>query len=154
MSLTVVSLGYATVSLSFRDPLIIERSCYSKPLKATSTEVSPQELESFVREAIHQRFDSNATIAGEFISAEELASRQQEQQEIAQRSMSQRVLVNSIEVKGNVVTANTDRLISVAQVRSAFPYPLTLTLSSGTRSETNPYGLTVLKFSEIKRETH
>jgi hypothetical protein len=110
------------------------------------------ELENFVKEALHQRFDNDAVVMNDFISSDEISHREQEQKELNQRSMLQHVLLNSVEVKGNEVTVNADRLISVGQVRSAFPFPLMITLSTDIRSESNPYGLTVIKISEIKKE--
>jgi hypothetical protein len=152
LGVTTTALAYSAARMSFRPPLIIERGCFSKGTTSGSTEVTPDEMESFVREALKQRFDSQAKIFGDFLSNEEMAFRTQEQKELTTRSISQKVLVNSLRVEGNKVFIESDRLISVGTIRSAFPFNLQMTLSSQSRTYDNPYGLTALKITEQKSE--
>lgn len=152
LGLTTTALAYSAARMSFRPPLIIERGCFSKTVNSGSTEVAPDEMEAFVREAIKQRFDSQAKLFGDFLSNEEMGFRVQEQREFTTRSIGQKVLVNSLRVEGNKVFVESDRLISIGTIRSAFPFNVQLTLSSQSRTYDNPYGLTVLKVTEQKND--
>lgn len=146
------ALTLATARLAFRKPVIIDRGCFSSVIEGSSNEHTPSEIETFIREAIRQRFNSDATPIPDFLSEEELAVRTQEQKELGSRGMLQVVIVRSIKTNGNSVSIDADRLISVAQIRSAFSFPLTATISSTNRTSNNPYGLQVLKFIPPKME--
>ncbi len=147
-----VALALATVKLAVRKPLIIDRACFSSIIEGSSTDHSTTEIESFVTEAIRQRFNSDATPIPDYLAPEELLSREQEQKEFSNRTMTQTVIVHSIKVNGNTVTIDADRVISVAQIRSAFIFPLTATIKSTTRSQNNPYGLQLVKLVPPKTE--
>ena len=145
--LTLMAIIAAKAAL--RDPLVIERACYSSALEAKSVANTAVEIESFVKEALDQRFNSDATPNAEYLSVEEFRLRAKEQDELGRRQMRQRVLVNSVEKKGDIVTVDADRMISVGSIRSAFPFPLTLSLSASSRSQANPYGLVLVKITPV-----
>ena len=116
----------------------------TKPAAHTSVEI-----EAFVKEALRHRFDTDATPNAEFLSVDEFRLRAKEQDELQRRQMRQRVLVNGVTKNGDAITVDSDRLISVGTIRSAFTFPLTLTISSVTRSEANPYGLVLVKVTPV-----
>ncbi|MGK5085734.1 hypothetical protein WDW37_20790 [Bdellovibrionota bacterium FG-1] len=145
LSLVLVGLSITVVSLSTRKPLLIERACFSRAIAIASGERSPSEIEVFVREAVAMRFDSMAQVKPGFLSADEERYRGQEQLDLKKHDLSERILVNAVEIHGEKITVDSDRLFSVGAVRSALPFPLTLTLGSVGRSEGNPYGLILLQ---------
>ena len=146
--LVTSSLGVMTfvaAKISLRDPLVIERSCFSSVLEAKPAAITIVEVESFVRDIVKQRFDTDAQVNGEMIALEEFRNRMKEQDEIGRRQIKQRVIVNTIKRTGDTVTVDSDRIVSVGNIRSAFIFPLTVTLSTVKRSFANPYGLVATK---------
>ncbi|MBI2712747.1 MAG: hypothetical protein HYX41_07845 [Bdellovibrio sp.] len=152
LSFVTVALTLSTAKLSIRKPIIIDRGCLTSVLEGSSNEHTTTEIETFVKEAIRQRFNSDSTPIPDYLSSEELAARSQEQKELLNRTMTQTVIVRAAKSNGNTVSVESDRLISVGQVRSAFQFPLIVTISSTTRSENNPYGLQVVKIIPPKTE--
>lgn len=150
LSICCLVFAVTAAKLALKTPLIVERACYSKVLTAASSERTTAEIEAFVREAIMQRFDSNAVVIAGFLSAEEEGFRKQEQETLKSRSIVQCIIFNSAKIEGNQVEVNADRLLSVGEVRSAFSFPLTLVLSTEDRTEANPYGLRLLRTSTIE----
>jgi hypothetical protein len=147
LSICVTLLGVATVKLSLKDPLIIERACFTKRLTKSSNDHSTTEIEAFVREAITQRFDSENQPKPTLLSTEEDQLRQAEQKEFLNRGMSQHVFVNKVAINGNTISVEADRVISAGQIRSAFIFSLILNISTEARSEANPYGLLLTKIT-------
>lgn len=148
-----LTLTVTTMRLALKDPLVIERGCASRALAAAGgNQRSAAEVEAFVREAIAERFNSDSTPAPGFLSAEEEGQRTAEQKELSARGMSQRVVVNAVKPSGDTATVDTDRIISVGSIRSAFSFPLIIILASTTRSESNPYGLVLTKISQPKMD--
>jgi hypothetical protein len=147
LALVLVAQSLVAFKLASRKPLVIERACYSRAIPSVDGGRTPAEVEIFVREALPMRFDTSARVTPSFISEEEGKFRVQEQQEFKNRNLSQRILVNRINLSGDQVAVDADRLFTVGAVRSALPFPLVLTLGSVARSEWNPYGLSILKIS-------
>lgn len=152
LAVICIALSLSTIKLALKSPLIIERGCFSKGVMPGSTERSAEEIEAFAKEAVHQRFDSEASVNRSYFSEAEFSARIQEQKELSTRSMNQVLIVRSVKTNGNTLTIDADRLISVAQIRSAFAFPLTATLISTSRSESNPYGLQIQAFIPQKME--
>ncbi|MBI2712608.1 MAG: hypothetical protein HYX41_07135 [Bdellovibrio sp.] len=152
LCLIAIVLTLLVAKLSARKPIIIDRACFSSVIEGSQNEHSANEIEAFVREAIRQRFNSDANPVPDYLSPDELAARNQEQKELSSRTMSQTVIVRAIKANGNAIVIDADRLIAVAQIRSAFEFPLTATLNSTPRSVNNPYGLQLLKTIQPKTE--
>ncbi len=148
----MAAMSFVAAKASLKNPIIIERACYSSVLEPKTSEHSPVEIEAFIKEAVHQRFDSDGVPNSEFLSVEEFKLRAKEQEELGRRQMKQRVTLNSFVRKDGTISADTDRLISVGSIRSAFSFPLMLSLSSVTRSEANPYGLVLVKIIPLNQE--
>lgn len=149
LSATAIFISILAIQLGFREPIIIERSCYSKMVGAASTQHSKEEIDAFVRLALSQRFDFGVEPSPEIISAEELGFKKQEQQDLASKNMIQKVLVGSVQVNGETIKVEVDRIIAVGQIRSALAFPLTVTVASTTRTASNPYGLMATRVSQL-----
>jgi hypothetical protein len=147
MTLVLISVTVVTLKLSSRKPLVFERSCYSREVQTVDGDRTPSEIETFVHDALAMRFDTGALVKPGFLSENEEKFRTQEQQEFKKRDLSQKIIVNSVVAAGEKITVNADRLFTISQVRSALPFPLTLTLGTVARSEWNPYGLVILQVS-------
>ncbi len=160
LGFVTIALAITTARLAMRTPLIIERpsdrsfelGCSSHSVE-TSTGHTSSEIDAFVREALRQRFNSDAKPIPTYLSNDEESARSQEQKEFTNRSMTQTVIPRNLKVADNTITVEADRLISVGLIRSAFSFPLTVTMSSTPRTETNPYGLQLIKVVSPKTDT-
>ncbi len=150
LGLVSLILGMTTLRLTFKESPIIERGCFSRQLVPMKDEHSKEEIENFLREALSQRFDSTVQAVDGLLSPDELKLRQQEQKEFLSRNMKQKIIINSVTQEGDDFLVDTDRLISVNDVRSAFKFPLTVKLESKSRSNSNPYGLLIVTAKQVE----
>ena len=152
LSLVVVGAMLLIMTLATKSPLVIERECQSRAVDVAQAAPTNAEIEAFIREAIHARFDFDGIPTANLLSLSEIKLSDKDRKELKDRNMRQRVLVNDFKRDGDRVEINTDRLISVGELRSALQFPLILTLGSTARSVTNPYGL-ILVGTEPKKST-
>jgi len=154
VSVSIISVALATglISLATKEPLIVERSCFSKALSPVSAKQTDEEVDRFVRVALAKRFDTDALDAQVYLAADEYATRQKEVDDFAKKGMSQRVIVNSVKVGERSVTVDADRILSIGKIRSALPLPLILKLKTTDRSNGNPYGLILSDATLISTE--
>lgn len=145
-----VILTFSTVTLSLKDPLVIERGCYSKAVSASATKHSQKDIEAFVTEAIPKRFDTDATDFKSYLSSDENSFRMKEQQELMKNGVSQKVVVKSVKMDGTNAIVDAARLIFMGNKASAAFFPLKLSLSATGFSASNPYGLVLERVSEAK----
>ena len=148
--LAVVSILAAHEGL--KDPIVVERSCFTQIAKTGSSQHTKEEIEAFVKIALSQRFDTSVNASPEVLSVEEIGFRKQEQQDLASKTMIQRIIVNSVQISGNEVKIDSDRLISVGQIRSALAFPITVTITSVSRTESNPYGLLMARVGPASKK--
>ena len=113
-------------------------------------EHTKEEIESFIKEALSQRFDSTVQPVDGLLSPDELKLRLQEQKDFVTRNMKQRLVVNSVTQTGDDFLVDADRVISANDVRSAFKFPLLVKLESKARSYSNPYGLIIVSSSQVE----
>ena len=152
LSISLIGLLVCLTKLAVRDPIVIERACFSQALDKASTDRTENEISTFIKEALAQRFDTGSSLRDGFLSQEEVQFREQEQKSFKEKEMKQRILVNRIEkISGADVIIDADRLLSIGPVRSALPFPLRLTLSSATRSRGNPYGLRLMQVKPLDK---
>ena len=155
---TVVLAGVAVVQLitigqlASKDPLVVERVCYSKLVPAKPSDPTADEVKAFVTEALPMRFDSNGFLKEGYLSLEETALRDKELQTLKQRQMIQKVIVSEVKVDGKTIIALADRLISIGKVRSALLLNVNVSAQQTTRTESNPYGLIVTNVSQIEEK--
>jgi hypothetical protein len=152
--LTCVTTGVAAFKLSDRNPMIIERGCYSRVIVPKSVDMTPQDLEEFLNEAMSFRFDSESNPIKEFFSDEEFQSVKLERDEFSRKGLAQMILVHpqSIISIGGKVRFNTERIIMVGTVRSTVPSSLEATISVIPRSQANPYGIRIEKLRDVTPE--
>ncbi|MGE4107745.1 MAG: hypothetical protein AB7F66_11060 [Bacteriovoracia bacterium] len=152
LSIAFTALSIVAIKAALKDPLLIERSCYSTVIVSGTEARTPSEIESFIREALSQRFNTESNALSEYLSLDEMKNREQEQSEFKRREMRQRIVINAITQNGSVVSVDSDRLITVGSIRSAFSFPLQVSVSSVTRTTSNPYGLILTKVSPTSKE--
>jgi hypothetical protein len=133
--------------MALRNPLVIERGCFSKAAQIADSQHTNLEIESFVEAALAQRFDSKDPGRETFLASSEKDLRSKEQKDLAARKLNQRVVVNAVSVSEKGILVEADRLISVGDIRSAFKFPLAVKVESVTRTVANPFGLIL---SEVK----
>ncbi len=139
-----IVLCLITLKLSFKEALIIDRGCYSTRVNPANADRSITEIDSFIKIAIAERFDSDFLISKGFISSEEKKLKDLEQKEFLSRNIKQKVIVNTVTQTKDGFLVNADRLIAVNDIRSAFKFPLIVQVETQKRTESNPYGLTLI----------
>lgn len=149
-----IALGMITLRLTFKDSIIIERGCFSKTVSPVKDEHSKEEIQSFLKESLSQRFDSEAQPVDGLLSPDELRLRIAEQKEFDSRKMTQKILVNNVTETSEGFKVDADRLISVGDVRSAFRFPLVVKLESKPRSYSNPYGLLITTTKSVDEKSN
>jgi hypothetical protein len=159
LKVATVILGIVTVfqlsvitGLSMKEPLIIERSCYSKVLTAKPADPTQEEIKSFLSEALPMRFDSTGYLKDGFLAIEETIARDKELATLKSRQMNQRVLISEIKFDGKDIQVFTDRLVSIGKIKSALTLNLKVKVEQTNRSESNPYGLIVSSISQIEEK--
>ncbi len=149
LTLICFALSALLFEASSKEPLIIERGCYSKAMDVTGSQQTKEEIDAFIRTALSQRFDSEAKGA-EFLAIDLKPLREKEQSELSARQMSQFIHVRSVSGENGSYTVDADRLISVGAVRSALRFPLSVKIAAVPRSSGNPYGLLLIDVVQIK----
>lgn len=144
-----IVVGLIALRQSFKESIIIERGCFSRGLQAVKDDHSKTEVEAFIKEALAQRFDSEAQPVDGLLSPDELRLRVSEQKEFSSRNMKQRIIVNQVKETADGFIVEADRIISVNDVRSAFRFPLAVKLESKSRSYSDPYGLLLVTTKTI-----
>ncbi len=145
-------LCVTVVQLALRDPLIIERECYSKAISLAATKQSAPEIEAFVRFALSKRFDSEVSDPRIFLGEEEFAYRLKEQEELTRKGMKQKVIAASIKVTEKWVEVDADRIFSVGSIRSNVPFTILVQVATTSRTPANPYGLLIQRVSQMNKE--
>ena len=148
LSSTLVTSGLL-YSYSGRPPVIIERSCTTQTLSSGALEHTEEEIQAFITEAIKARFNSDSK-RPELLTVDALKNRNQEQLKFEDKSIRQTVIVEKIEVFDESFKVYSTRLISVENIRSAFPFVLKVLIKNTERSASNPYGIVLSKVSEIQ----
>jgi hypothetical protein len=152
LAVVVIAEMFMIASLSSRDPLVIERECYSRLVPAKPLEPSQTEMKAFLLVALPMRFDSDGYVKDGFLSIEEMGAKDKEQATLKQRQMNQRIIVSDVKIDGKKITVTSDRLISIGKIKSALPLNLKISLEQTTRTEANPYGLVVTSTSQIEEK--
>lgn len=147
----VAAIQLITITqLALRDAVVIERGCLSRAANQAPAQNTPEEIKTFLLEALPARFDSVAPEKDEMLSVQERATRAKEQTALNQRQMRQKIVVQEIEVSDKGALVQADRLITFGKVRTALPFPLKAIVQTTRRSDANPYGLVLVETSAIE----
>lgn len=148
-----IFLTVTVTSTATKDPLIVERACYSKIVKtAEGSAPTEDEITAFLEKSLAARFNSSPSDAMELLSYKQRAFRDKEQAELSKQKMTQKVIVNEVQISKDSVIVLADRLISIQNLRSILRFPLKVTLESTARTEGNPYGLVLSDVEPITEE--
>lgn len=147
-----IALTVTVTSALTKDPLIIERACYSKAANtAASAAPTEEEIKAFLEKALAARFNTRPESL-DFLTLKQRAFREKEQSELARQAMTQKVLINDIKINKDSVSIEADRIISVQSLRTVLRFPLKVTLESIERTESNPYGLLLSEITPLTEE--
>ena len=155
---TVVLAGVSIVQLSviaglsIKDPLVIERACFSKKSIIKNSNPTQDEIKSFLTESIPMRFDSIGNSIDGWLAIEESIAREKEIATLKQRQMTQKVLVSEVKFENKDIIVTTDRIMSIGKIKSVLPLNLKVVVQQSTRSESNPYGLILSSISQIEEK--
>lgn len=150
--LTAVSivLSILLVQAQSRDPIVIERECFSKAQRLVGSSQTKEEIDTFLHLALSARFDSEFAESFSLLNGDQIDFRAKEQKDLKSRDIKQFIHVNSIAQDRDSFVIDADRIISVGQVRSALKFPLKGKFAAVTRSKENPYGLELTEVNQIK----
>lgn len=150
LSILCIVLGTGLIFLAEKDPLIIERACFSGVMSTRDVAQTNSEVKAFVTEALSQRFDSAMDTQSSFLSAEERVKAQKDRDDFSAKKIKQRLLINQIDIKEDKITVDADRIVAVDEIRTAFRFPLEIKIATTLRSERNPYGLMLVSALPIQ----
>ena len=148
--LTTISLTIFVGTLVFEDPIIIERGCLSSTPTLGAEKQTTLEYENFLKTALNQRFSTETEIVEGYLSIDEKRNKEKEQKNLEKNQLKQFIYVRKVFFKDSDIFVEADRIYSIKKVRSALPIKLKVTLETKSRTDTNPYGLILIKTEEIK----
>lgn len=147
----VAIIQLITISqLALKEAVVIERSCFSRVANQGSAQHTPDEIKAFLQESLPVRFDTVAPQKDELLSAQERSAREKEQSTLTQRQMSQKFILQEIDVSDKGILVQADRLIVLGKVRTALPFSLKATVQTTRRSDANPYGLILVETKTLE----
>lgn len=149
---STIALLITTSSLALRSPTIIERGCYSKTPTLGAEKQNPVEYEKFLEIALKQRFNTDSKVIEGFLSVDEKRNKEKEQVNLSKNNLKQTIIVREYSFEEDLVTVDLDRTYSIKKVRSTLPIQVKVTLETKERTETNPYGLILVKTEELKEK--
>lgn len=142
--------AFALTTFALKKPLIIERGHQTNTVKLSDDAPTKAEVDQFVRSALAQRFDSNASMDENLFVLGEIKNRQAEIKEMSSKNIEQKVIVNDVAVANEAVTVDADRIIKVGEVKTILPFPLNLKIVTVDRGAHNPHGLKVAEVKKIE----
>lgn len=149
LSLVVITLSVISTKLSLKEPVVIERACQTIERLTASASQSPEEIKGFVNEVLVSRFNSGGFPRLEWMSPDQSRQRKSEQDELDKRRLSQKVVIESVEMNKSGIRVFGDRILSIGKVRSAFPFVMDVSIETTARSGANPYGLVLTKVQPV-----
>lgn len=136
------------MAVGSKEPIVIERGCYSKVVQKGLSVPTDDEIKIFVEEAIKARFNTGWNQAL-FLTPEQNVFKDKEQSQLTKQNMKQKVVVNDVSLEKDAVLVDADRVISIGDIRSTFKFPLQVQIRKGIRSDENPYGLILSEVAEL-----
>lgn len=151
LSICCIVLAFTLIKLALKDPLILDRGCATLVSSLSDAKHTDQEIRSFVGLALQERYDSMGAVS-HYLSDAELAKREQEQKNLSEKKIVQRIFVNSVIIEKDLILVQADKLLSVGNIRSAFMFPIKAQIKRTDRGEANPYGLILNDVTPVKVE--
>lgn len=147
-----IFLTVAVTSTATKEPVIVERGCYSKMAKtAEDAKPTEEEITAFVEKALGARFNTRPDNL-EYLAFKQRGFRDKEQIELSKQNMAQKVIVSDVKITKEVILVNADRFISIGKIRSVLRFPLKVIIESTDRTDSNPYGLLLSDVNPIEEE--
>lgn len=146
--ITLTSLTLVMV-VATKDPIIVDRSS-GLSIVAQNSDSPDFEIENFLEAALSARFNTKTKASLAFLSPELEKAREIDMREFAEKNVSQHVYFKSVTKDKNLYLVDTDRVLAVGKLRSALSFPLKVYIEKTSRSETNPYGLKLIKAEKMK----
>ncbi len=152
--LGIISIFQLSViaGLAMKDPLVIDRGCYSRTAVTKSGNPTQDEIIGFLNEALPMRFDTNGYIKDGFLAIEETISRERELATLKARQMAQKLIISEFKFDDKDIHIFADRLVSIGKIKSALPLHLKVAIQQSNRTDGNPYGLIVSSVSQIEEK--
>jgi hypothetical protein len=141
---TVVTMALSGILYTSFDknPVMVERTERGlELLRPTEFLRSDADLKIAASILLKSRFDTGAVSPEVFLNPKQIELRAREQTDLKNRSLKQNIVIESIDLEKDQVTADVTRVISVGDVRSALKARLRLKFESVTPNPSNPYGL-------------
>ena len=148
-SILCMVLGTGLMLSVQRPPFIIERACFSKVIGTTDDAHTTPEMKAFVTEALLERYDTTVGTQ-DLLSADERTKALKEREDMRSKQITQRLVINNIDIKNDKIAVDADRIVAVDTIRTAFRLPVEITVGATARSQRNPYGLILVTVTEIK----
>lgn len=147
-----IFLTVAVTSTATKEPVIVERGCYSKMAKtAENAKPTEEEISAFIEKSLGARFNTSPENL-DFLSFKQRSFREKEQVELTKQNMTQKVIVSEVKSTNEAVLVNADRFISIGKIRSVLRFPLKVSLETTDRTDSNPYGLLLSDVNPIEEE--
>lgn len=147
-----IFLTVAVTSTATKEPLIVERGCYSKMAnKAEDAKPTEQEIMAFTEKALAARFNTDSENQ-DYLTQKQKVFRDKEQIELSKQAMTQKVIVGKVKITKEAILVEADRFISIQKLRSVLRFPLKVSLESSSRTDGNPYGLLLSDVEPLTEE--
>lgn len=150
LSVALITVSTVAAKLGLKDAVVIDRGCYSQLAKLTPDKVTDDEIKGFLSEVLPQRFGTQVEPSVALLSPTQLKARITELDDLSRKGMRQVLVVNAVNIDGEAIRVEADRLIAVDKIRSAFPMTLDVSVSKVVRSSGNPYGMVLTNVASIE----
>lgn len=142
--------AFALTTFALKKPLVIERGHQTNTVKLSDDAPTKAEVDQFVRLALTQRFDSDASMDENLFVLGEIKNRQSEIREMVSKNIDQKIIVSNVVVSNETVSVDADRIIKVGEVKTILPFPLNVKIVTVDRGAHNPHGLKVAEVTKIE----
>lgn len=147
LSGSLLLLSFFVIVRGSTETLVFDRSCETRLMAQASKSITQDELKIFLAKSIEARFNTEKQNL-DLLSYSQSQIREREQKDLETKRIFQTIIVEKIELlQIGKAKIDTTRLISVADIRSAFRFSVDVKYEMTERSASNPYGL---KLIEVK----
>lgn len=152
LTLSGIVLCIGVLNVMTKDPLLIERACYANTLVPVGDqERSELEIQSFLKKAVYQRFDSENE-SEHWLSEAEKQAKKFDLQELTEKGLTQKILVKDVVVKDGFAVVTADRILSSKKMKAALDLEAKTYFTISQRTASNPTGLILSKTEPIEKK--